>query len=85
METHIHHTYLELALAGEDADPLVVVVCDDDVTCRVHCHTCGALELPWRPSPHPKTTLEFPFVGENLEWRYTCDNPHRQTQSLAPE
>lgn len=60
--------YLEFALAGEDADPLVIIVCNDDVTAGVNSHTCGALQLSWRPSTYPKTILEFPVIGEYLEW-----------------
>ena len=60
-------SYLKLALRGENADPLVVVVSYDDVTTGVHSYTCRPLQLARRPSTHPKTTLEFPLIGENLE------------------
>lgn len=40
-------TNLEFAFAGKDANPLIIIVCDDDVTTRVHGHTRGALQLPW--------------------------------------
>lgn len=70
-------TNLEFALAGEDADPLVVIVGNNDVTAGMHGHTCGALQLPWRPPAYPKPILEFPVVGEDLERRGLCEDPHR--------
>lgn len=68
-------SYLEFALTGEDANPFVIIVCNDDVTARVNSHSCGTLQLPWRPSTHPKTTLKFPLIGENLQGGDTCKDP----------
>lgn len=42
----ISSSHLELALWGEDADPTVVIVCHNNVSIGVHCHTCGTLQLP---------------------------------------
>lgn len=76
-------TYLELALTGEDADPLVIIVGNDDITTRVHSHAGGSLQLTGRTSTHPKTSLEFPLVGENLEWGGTREDHHTKTHTLA--
>lgn len=43
--TENNPTYLELAVVGEDADPLVIIVSDDDVTAGVHSYTRGSLQL----------------------------------------
>ena len=59
-------THLKLALAWEDADPLVVIVGDDDVTIRVDGHARRPLQLTRRPAPDPETTFELAVVGENL-------------------
>lgn len=39
-------TNLEFAFAGKDANPLIVVVGEDDVAAGVHSHTRGPLQLP---------------------------------------
>lgn len=59
-------TNLKLPLAGEDADPFVVVVGDDDVAVGVHCDTRRSLQLTGRPAPHTEPALEQTVVGENL-------------------
>lgn len=78
-------TYLELSLTGEDADPLVVIVSNYNVTAWVNSHTCGTLQLPRWPSTHSKTTLEFTLVGKNLEWggRDITHNPSPNPQTAS--
>lgn len=63
-------THFELSVAGEDANPLVVVVGYDDVTAGVDRHSSGPLQLPWRPSTHPKATLEQTVVREDLQKKH---------------
>lgn len=55
-------THLIFAITGENADPFVVIVRNDDVTTGVHGNASGALKLPWRPAPHTKATPELPIV-----------------------
>lgn len=55
-------TYLELAVTGEDADPLVVVVRDYNVSARVNSDPCWTLQLPRRAPPHPETALKLALV-----------------------
>lgn len=71
--------YLKLSLAGEDADPLVVVVGDDDVAAGVNGHTRGPLQLTGGPAPHPEATPEQALVGENLSGE---KNKKQNRQSL---
>lgn len=63
----INKTHLKLALARKDADPFVVIVCDDDVAVGVHGHTCRPLQLTRSPAPDAETTSELAVVGENLD------------------
>lgn len=39
--------YLKLAITGENADPFVIIVSNDDVTIGVHSDTSWALKLSW--------------------------------------
>lgn len=59
-------TYLKFPLTGEDADPFVVIVGDDDVTIRVDGHTSRPLQLTGRPAPYTEPAFEQTIVGENL-------------------
>lgn len=74
--------YLKLSLAGEDADPLVVVVGDDDVAAGVNGHTRGPLQLTGGPAPHPEATPEQALVGENLSGEKTKNKTKKTRQSL---
>lgn len=58
--------HLELALGGEDADPAVVVVSDDDVPVHVHRDAGRALQLPGGAAAHTEAQPELPLVGEHL-------------------
>lgn len=58
--------YLKLALAGEYADPLVIIVGDDDVATGVHSYSRWSLQLARRSSTYPKTSLKLTLIGENL-------------------
>lgn len=60
-------THLELPVTGEDADPLVVVVGDDDVAAGVDGHARGTLQLSRRPTTNPEAALELSLVGEDLQ------------------
>lgn len=66
-----HIAHLKLPFTWKDADPLVVVVSDDDVTVGVDGHTCRPLELTWSPATDTKPTFELAVIGENLKtWSY---------------
>ena len=54
--------HLELSIRGEDADPSVVVISDDDVSVHVHCDPCGALQLPRGTTSDPKPHLKLPVI-----------------------
>lgn len=60
-------THLKLAFTWKDADPLVVIVGDDDVTVGVDGDTCRPLQLTWSPATDTKTTFELAVIGENLK------------------
>ena len=64
--------HLKLPLAGEDADPLVVVVSDDDVSVGMHGHARRPLHLAGGPPPDAKAALKLPVVREDLG--QTTDN-----------
>lgn len=59
-------THLKLAFTGKDADPLVVIVSNDDVTVGVDGHTRRPLQLTWSPAPHTEAAFELAIIGENL-------------------
>lgn len=60
-------TYLKLAFTWKDADPLVVIVRDDDVTVGVDSDARRSLHLTRRPAPDPKTTSELTTVRKCLQ------------------
>lgn len=47
-------------------------------------NACGALQLPWRTSTYPKTSLEFTIVGEDLECEGVYYNLRQHRNPLQP-
>lgn len=63
--------HLKLALWGEDADPAIVVVRNDDIPIEVHSDTCGTLQLPRGAAADTESQAELAFIGENLPQKTT--------------
>lgn len=61
-----YHTHFVFAITGEDADPLVIIVSDDDVTIGMNSDTSGPLQLPWRSPANSKPALKLALIGEDL-------------------
>lgn len=55
-------TYLKFPLTGEDADPFVVIICNDDVTVGVDGHTRRPLQLTRSPAPDTKAAFELTII-----------------------
>lgn len=60
-------THLELAFTWEDADPFVVIVCNDDVTVGVDGHAGRPLQLTRSPAPDTEAAFELTVIWENLQ------------------
>lgn len=65
-ETRLFSLHLKFTIAGENADPFGVIVGNDNVTIGVNGDASGPLELPWRPTPYPKTTLKLSIIRKYL-------------------
>lgn len=59
-------SYLKLAIWREDANPLIIIICNDDVSAGVDSHTSGPLQLPRGTSSNAKTAFELSIVGKDL-------------------
>lgn len=55
-------TYLKFPLTGEDADPFVVIIGNDDVTVGVDGHACRPLQLTRSPAANAEAAFELTIV-----------------------
>lgn len=63
----LESTHLVFAITGEDANPLVIIVSNDNVTIWMHSDTSGPLQLPRRTATDSKPALKLSLIGEDLD------------------
>lgn len=59
--------HLVFAITGEDANPLVIIVSNDNVTIWMYSDTSGPLQLPRRTATNSEPALKLSLIGEDLD------------------